>query len=234
MFSCGAACGGSDPTADTVKVDPALLAAAGKENAQPTNSAPEKAYEAQKAVEEQRRREAELKAVEERQKSQEKAKKMREEQDEATRRHDQEEEQKRQAAYLDKRKSEAAAAAKAKEAEQVGLGKARAAEERVRADQEAAEKAAKEEADRKIAVQVAAWCKKNGFKDMNTEKKGFMSGSKFPLHVAVTNKDAAMVGLMVQLGVDKTVKNSKGQTGTDLATKLNKDGSMATILASLI
>merc|ERR1711957_66287 len=106
------------------------------------------------------------------------------------------------------------------------------AQEKVRADHEAAEKAAKEEADLRAAEQVAAWCKKNGFKDMNTQKKGFMSGSKLPLHVAVTNKDAEMVGLMIQLGVDRTAKNSKGETATDLATKLNKDESMHAILAS--
>merc|ERR1719401_2266040 len=128
---------------------------------------------------------------------------------------------------------EAAAAAKAKEEEQVRLEKARVAQEKARADHEAAEKAAKAEADRKAAEQVAAWCKKNGFKDMRTERRGFMSGSKLPLHVAVTNKDAEVVGLMVQLGVDKTAKNSKGQTATDLATKLNKGGSMHAILDSL-
>merc|ERR1711957_189264 len=128
---------------------------------------------------------------------------------------------------------ESAAAAKAKEEEQVRLEKARVTQEKVRADHKAAEKAAKEEADQKAAAQVAAWCKKNGFKDMNTERKGFLSGSKLPLHVAVTNKDAEMVGLMVQLGVVKTAKNSKGQTATDLAAKLNKGGSMDAILATL-
>jgi len=220
MFSCGGACGGSDPTSDTVTVNPALLAAAAKENAQPKNAGPEK----------------ELKATEERRKSEEKAKKMREEEEEANRRREQanrrreEEEQKRQAAELQRVEGEATAAAKAREEEQVRLEKARVAQEKVRADQEAAEKAAKEEADRKAAEQVAAWCKKNGFKDMNTEKKGFMSGSKLPLHVAVTSKDAGMVGLMVQLGIDTTAKNSKGQTATDLASKLNKDGSMGAIL----
>merc|ERR1711957_371513 len=98
---------------------------------------------------------------------------------------------------------ESAAAAKAKGEEQVRLEKARVAQEKVRADHEAAGKAAKEEADRKAAAQVAAWCKKNGFKDMNTERKGFLSGSELPLHFAVTNKAAETVGLMVQLGVVK-------------------------------
>merc|ERR1719162_571291 len=144
-----------------------------------------------------------------------------------------EEEQKHQAAERERVEREVAAAAMAKEEEQVRLEKARVAQEKVRADHEAAEKAAKEEADRKAAEQIAAWCKKNGFKDMNTEKKSFMSGSKLPLHVAVTNKDAVLVGLMVQLGINTTAKNSKGQTATDLAMKLNKDGSMDAILASL-
>jgi len=224
-----------------MKVDPALLAAAGKENAQPKNSVPEKAHEAYvKALEEQRKREMELKAEEERCKLEEKAENSGEEEYEANRGR-KEEDQKRQVSELvEDFKSEAAAAAKAKEEEQVRLEKARVAQETVRTDQEAA----KEEADREAAEQVAAWCEKNGFKDMHTERKGLptwpqfgtmliMSGSKLPLHVAVTNKDAEMVGLMVQLGVDKTAKNSKGQTGTDLATKLNKDGLMDAILVNL-
>jgi len=131
--------------------------------------------------------------------------------------------------------AQVAAEAKAAEEERLRLEseKARVAEEKALADRQAAEKAAKEEADRKAGEQVAAWCKKNGFMDMSTQKKSTMSGSKFPLHVAVANTDAEMVGFMVQLGVDKAAKNSKGQTATDLATKLNKNGSMDAILASL-
>jgi len=226
-------CGGSDPTSDTVKVDPALLSAAGKENAQPKNVVPEKAHEAQKALEEQQKREKELRAAEKRHKLEEGAKKMREEEEEKANRRREQEEQERQAAEVERVGRDAVAAAKAKEEEQARLEKARVALEKVRADHEAAEKATKEEADQKAAEQVAAWCKKNGFKDMNTEKKGFMSGSKHPLHVAVISKDAEVVRLMVQLGVDKTAKNSKGQTATDLGTKLNKDGSMDAILDNL-
>jgi len=125
-----------------------------------------------------------------------------------------------------------AAEAKAAEEERLRLeSEKKVAEEKALAEKvakEAAEKAAKDEADRKAGEQVAEWCKKNGFKDMSTQK-----GSKIPLHVAVTKKDAEMVGFMVQLGVDKGVKTSKGQTATDLATKLNKGGSMDAILASL-
>merc|ERR1712086_195657 len=81
MFSCGAACEGSDPTSDTVKVDPALLA---------DNAVLEKIREAQKTLEEQRKREEELKAAEERRKLEEKVKRMREE-EEANRRREEEE-----------------------------------------------------------------------------------------------------------------------------------------------
>merc|ERR1719148_665893 len=106
MFSCGDACGGSDSTSDTVKVDPALLAGAGKENAQPQNAVSEKAHEAQKALEQQRKREGELKAAEERRKLEEKAKKARRE-EEVNRQHE-EEEQKREAAECTRAEREAA------------------------------------------------------------------------------------------------------------------------------
>merc|ERR1719420_1228270 len=98
----------------------------------------------------------------------------------------------------------------------------REAAERVRAEREAAEKEEKRQASSK----VSAWCKKNGFVDMSTPKKSMFGGSKFPLHKAVSSKDAEMVRAMVLLDVDKTVKNSKGQTAADLAANLNKDRSM--------
>merc|ERR1712216_568649 len=108
----------------------------------------------------------------------------------------------------------------------------RAAEEKARAEREAADKAAKER-EHRAAEKTTAWCKKKGFRDMNTKTSSLFSGSKFPLHVAVADKDVEMVGLMVLLGVDETAKNSKGQTAKDLAAKLNKNGSMEAILASL-
>jgi hypothetical protein len=112
------------------------------------------------------------------------------------------------------------------------LDEQRAAEEKAFAEREAADKAAKESQHR-AADKVTAWCKKKSFQDMNTKMSSLFSGSKFPLHAAVADKDTEMVGLMVLLGVDETAKNSKGQTAKDLAAKLNKNGSMEAILASL-
>lgn len=230
-FSCSGACSGSDPTSDTVKVDPALLAAQGKdkENVQP-KQAPEKAHEAQKAWEEQRKREEqELKAAAERRRLEEAAKRQREE-EEARLRREEAAAAEREAA--ERTRMEEAASARLKEAERQAEEKARAsreAAEKARAEREAAEK----EEKRLAGEKVAAWCKKNGFVNMTTQKKTFMHGSKFPLHKAVSNKDVDMVKLMILLGVDTTAKNSKGQTAADLAVSLNKDKSMGPILACL-
>jgi len=231
-FSCNGACSGSDPTSDTVKVDVALLANVGKENVQP-KQAPEKAHEAQKAWEEQKKKEKELKAAEERRQLEEEAQRRREEEDANQRR---EEEAASERAAADRKRMDHEAALKEREAasrkEREALDVQRAAEvQRLRAC-EAAEKEEKRQAGEK----VAAWCKKNSFVNMTTQKSGFiscMSGSKFPLHTAVTNKDVEMVRLMVLLEVDKGAKNSKGQTAADLATALNKDRSMDAILAYL-
>jgi len=174
---------------------------------------------------------------EERRQVEEKAKIVREEEEAAKKIQDEEDQKSAEAAA----KAAEEIAAAATEEERLRLEAEEAArlaeEERVRAEKEAADKAAKEkeEADAKAAEQVAAWCKKNKFKDMSTLKKTgcCCKSSRFPLHAAVRKKDAEMVGLMVQLLVDKEAKNSKKQTATDLATKLNKKGSMDAILAIL-
>lgn len=229
-FSCNGACSGSDPTSDTVKVDAALLAAQGKdkENVQPKQT-PEKAHEAQRAWEEQRKREQELKATEERRQLEEEAKRRREEEEARLR---QEEVAAAECKAAERMRMEEAVAARLKEAERQAEEEARAsreAAEKARAEREAAEKAEKQQAGEK----VAAWCKKNGFVNLATQKKSFMYGTKFPLHKAVSSKDVEMVRLMVLLGVDTTAKNSKGQTAADLAASLNKDRSMDAILACL-
>jgi len=228
-FSCNG-CSGSDPTSDTVKVDASLLAAAGKENVQPM-PAPQKAHELQKAWEEQDKRAREQQAAEEQRQAEEHAKRRREA-EAAKQRQEEEWAAEREAAERARMQRVAAeAAAKAKE-EQQRLDEQRAAEDKARAEREAADKAAKERENR-AAEKVTAWCKKKGFQDMNTKMSSLFSGSKFPLHAAVADKDVEMVGLMVLLGVDETATNSKGQTAKDLAAKLNKKGSMEAILASL-
>jgi len=87
-----------------------------------------------------------------------------------------------------------------------------------------------EEVDRET---LNAWLKMNGFCAVNSQKKSFLGGSKFPLHEAVAKNDEEIVGLLVRVGADKCAKISKGQTPEDLARKISKDGSLSRILSIL-
>lgn len=243
-FSCKGPCAGSDPVSDTVKVDFSKLASE-KENVQP--------MQVQNKTDEMQKREEKRRAQEELARQQQKEAEQRRQAEEQARRRREEEEAERlrkekvvrEAAERAAAEAAAAAAAEAaalakaaEEKERLRLEAERAAEEKARQEQEEAERAAHLEAQRleeeRLAHEkVSSWCKANGFGDMNSKKKSFLGGSKFPLHEAVAKGNEEMVGLMVQLGADKGLKNSKGQTPEDLARKMNKAGSMDSILAKL-
>merc|ERR1712100_383469 len=78
---------------------------------------------------------------------------------------------------------------------------------------------------------VEVWCKELGFPDMTSKKSSLRGGTKYPLHKAVTTNNEEMAGLLVQLGADTSVKNSKGQTPLELARLLNKHGSLDKVIA---
>merc|ERR1712224_208707 len=90
-----------------------------------------------------------------------------------------------------------------------------------------------EEGQRKAQAKVNAWCKANGYANVNSQKKKLFGGSKFPLHEAVAKKDLELVKALIDCGAAKNAKNSKGQTASELANKNNKDGSMSEFLAAL-
>jgi len=230
-FSCKGACTGSDKVSDTVKVDVSKLAS-DKENVQP--------------VQIQNKSDEALKSRENAKKAQEEL--IRQQQKEAAQRLQAEEEAKRrrQSEEAERQRAEQAAAERAA-AERVALAAAaaeaaeraeeqlrlEAAQEQERREREAAIVEAQKQERELAAEKVNIWCKANGFGDMNSKKKSFMSGSKFPLHEAVAKNNEEMVGLMVYLGADRGLQNSKGQTAEDLATKMNKNGSMDAILFKL-
>jgi len=60
-----------------------------------------------------------------------------------------------------------------------------------------------------------------------------MGGEKFPLHTAVKHSNQEMIRMMLFLGVQKDVRDSKSQTPTQLAAKLNTNGSHGQILTML-
>jgi len=227
-FSCKGKCGGSDPTSDTVKVDASLLTSE-KENVQPLQ------VQAQRQREEEEKR----RAQEEHRLQMQKEAERRQVEEQARKRREAEEARRREQAAAERAAAEEAAraaAAKAKEEEQRRLEAERVANERARQEAEEAARLAEEKHQEELATmsKINEWCKENGFADMHTKKKGgFISPSKFPLHEAVAKRNEEIVCLLLQYGADATVKNSKGQTPADLARKMNKGGSMDTILAKL-
>merc|ERR1711908_98874 len=83
----------------------------------------------------------------------------------------------------------------------------RAARERARQDEEAAHQ------------QLQAWLDKNKYAGVNT-KKSKMLMVRYPLHDAVTQKNAGAVRLLVRFGADATLKNSSGKTALDVARNM--------------
>jgi len=264
-FSSEGSCSGSNPVSDTVEVDPALLAAE-KENMQPKRGkfAERGKYAAQKrqkcspkAAKENMPPKGEYAARKENiqpkgeyaEFRRKRRKELTEKEKEAERRRVEEQAEKRRCEEEAVRRREEQIAAEKAAAAAAAAAEARAREEqRLEAERIAKEKARQEEQlewqryeeQRWASLKVAAWCKENGFADMNSKKKSFMSGFKFPLHEAVAKhlsgvakNNEEIVGLMIQVGADKTVKNSKGQTPLDLAKKMNKTGSMDSIIAML-
>lgn len=227
-FSCKT-CSSSDPTQDTVKVDASKLIS-DKENVSPT--------QVPKTIDDAKvqQRLAQTKAKKE-------AEERRQAEEEETRRRRKEQE----AAETHRRKEEAAAAVAAAAAaaaaaeERQRQERQRAAEEDAKKAAEAALMARKAEEERKHAEEelrvmqekVDAWCKSNGYENMNVQKQTFKRATKFPLHTAVKHQNVEMVEFLVKCGADKEAKDSKGQRPADLATKMNKNGSHEQILATL-
>merc|ERR1712194_467426 len=75
-------------------------------------------------------------------------------------------------------------------------------------------RAAKEEEAAQQKLQ--AWLQKNKYAGINTKKSKMMM-VRYPLHDAVTQKDAAAVRLLLRFGADATSKNSSGRTAHDVA-----------------
>jgi len=228
-FSCKGKCGGSDPTSDTVKVDASLLTSE-KENVQPLQVQAQRQREEEEKRRAQEEHRLQMQKEAERRQVEEQAKKRREEEEAHCR-----EQAAAERAAAEETARAAAAAAKAKEEEKRRLEAERVANERARHEAEVAQLAEeKRQQELQALSKIHEWCKENGFADMHTKKKGgFISPSKFPLHEAVAKRHEEMISLLLQFGADATVKNSKGQTPADIARKMNKGGSMDTILSKL-
>jgi len=222
-ISCNA-CSTSDPTQDTVKVDPKLL---NKENIQPLQTAAQR--EAVKASEEQRQREEARRRTDQA---------IAAAAAQAAQQHEEAERANVEKAYREElacREAEIATrhvALHHAAAEREDAARTAAAAQEERRREEVVEKQARL-ALKDAQEKVNAWCKQNGYQDMNTSKKTFRGGMKFPLHTAVKYSNQEIIRMMLLDGVNKDVRDSKNQTPCQLAAKVNNNGTHGEILTML-
>jgi hypothetical protein len=243
-FACKP-CSESDPTQDTVKVNPKLFANGDKENTKldANRQGQPDEEKLRKQKEEQERKEKE--AAEQRKRA-EAEEKRRKEEAAAAEKAAAEKERLRQQALAEERarkeaeeKEAAAQAAKEQKLREEAQRQAeeqarREAEEKKKQEEEALQKKLEEEKEMQEASEkVGVWCRDNGYKDMHTEKKTFMGGKKFPLHTAVKQQSAEVVEMIVKCGGKKDCQDSKGQTPMQLAEKVCKGANRDRILAAL-
>jgi hypothetical protein len=249
-YACKEACRCSDPASDTVKVDAeALDRLAQKENV-PLAEAPRSSKDITQDKKSEKRDQDVL-----RENEQNRFDELQQEQEAQTRREMEERSAELQREEMEKGRllledqsaneqnpasAEAAAASAAAAERSLAQQQAALEEEEVqqlkqKVQQQRQKREAALEEEERLAAQakVNAWCKLNGWSDLNAKKKSFMNGTRFPLHEAVSKRNAELVLLMVKAGADRSLKNSKGQTPKELAQKMSKDGSMATILMNL-
>lgn len=80
--------------------------------------------------------------------------------------------------------------------------------------------------------ELDSWLKTNELSGANS-KKGSLMSKAYPLHIAVMQRDARIVHLLLRFGADHKLKNSLMQTPRQLALKKNKEGSYDRVLAAL-
>jgi membrane protein involved in colicin uptake len=230
-FSCKP-CVGSDPTQDTVKVNPNLLLAENpnKENLKPVTrheleqERERDAKEKQLTEERRKQAEAEARRCQEQQIAAEEARVRQETKKAAEEKQRQEEQRLEDEAYKAAALASIAAATVAAQEQRVRQEAQRIAEEQAKREREAAEEVAEHAA---ALDKVNSWCKSNGYQDMNTQKKTLRGATKFPLHTAVKHKNEEMIGLLLKCGVDKNAHDSRKQTAVQLAEKMKEDGILA-------
>merc|ERR1712012_887393 len=106
-------------------------------------------------------------------------------------------------------------------------------EEKEKERQRAEEARRREEDEEKLDARLKA----KNIKDVTTKKSlGMFSGSAFPLHLAVKEKDPEMVRILLANNADPSAANSSKLTPLQFATKLaekDKTGSYDPVRAAL-
>jgi len=220
-------CSTSDPTSDTVKINPTLLAEGdGKAAVATADQGKDQSIENQRLQREAEQQQArEAAAEEERRRREAQAEEQERIERERAKENDRiaREEQERSMRELEAQERAAA--------EEAALRAQREEEERARRAEQARLSAELEEAKEKANT----FLKARGFtKGIASAKKSCMKTS-YPLHVAVEENSAEMVVALLKSGADKAAKNSSGLTPLALAQKLDKKkkGAYSAVLAAL-
>jgi hypothetical protein len=79
---------------------------------------------------------------------------------------------------------------------------------------------------------VQSFLTSRGYSGVNAKRRAGLK-SKYPLHSAVKENNSELVGLLLNFGANRFLKNSTGQMPLQLAQKSNSDGSHAGVIAAL-
>jgi len=259
-FSCKNTCSPSDPATATVKIDPAVLAAAGKEKPQ-TGKLIERweaggdrfveVYEEEMGGERlnvggvKNKDEADqlVKEFE-----QEKKRREEERRQEAERVDVQAEEarlarerEEQEALERDMAEAEESQRLQNEELEKARLAREEAAKTKEKEQRDRLESEARAAEEKARKLKLASFLKLNGFtQDAKASKKvseacglPFTSKTVYPVHVAAEQGDAATLELLIQANADPAQKTSGGKTALELAQKKSKGGSHDAVVKML-
>jgi len=214
---------------NTVKVDPAAINAADKENA--PNAFNKEGAERQRKIQEWEAQQEKVRREEEQRREMER--RVKEEQERQLAEQRQREAERRRLELEQQAKEREAREQHLQEMRrQAELERQRQEQERheqIRLQEEARQKKIKEMDD---AKKVRAFLQSNGFKDPNDLVRKKWS-KVTPLHLAVGQNDAEVVKLLLAAGADPRKMNGKKETPLGLAQKLDKNGSHTAIIQEL-
>jgi len=218
------ACGGSDPTQDTVKVDMSRLHMQDKENVVPTQAGntsqggeKEKYLKVDAQIQEQRLRDA-WKA-EERQRQKEAEKHA-----QAAAKTAEEERLREEGAQLARREVEE---------ELLGINGLYQENEGVPEESPATDVTVKDPCTNAHRQKARKWCKAHGYEDVQTPKTTMRGKTKHVLHTAVKHEDSNAIKMLLLCGAHKDATDSKGMTALQLAQKLKPGSRREAILTCL-
>lgn len=233
MFACSPCCS-SDKVWDTVKVDISAMESEDKENARNMNqrrSMQEKPWpeDGQEAARVEAERQRLQKERQEAARCREEERRLEEARLEEQRREQRREEERLEQERLEQERFEQEARQAKEEVEL-----ARQEEERKVADEQRKQAMEMQEELARVATEADAaalskFLEKHRYTGANAKRTRLLK-SKYPLHTAVKLRDTNMIRVLLAAQADRTLRNSLGETPSELAARLFKNNGEACAL----